>query len=115
MRRLIILTAFVGLALVPTMASAQTTPPPTGRQVTEIRKRAENKAVLDVVGAKLRARGLTGAQQAVQARADAEAKRRAKYRKNHRSAIVAKEHPAVKPESKPPEKADPKKSATDKP
>jgi hypothetical protein len=108
MRRLIILTAFVGLALV-APASAQTTPEPTGKQIEEARKRQENQTVLGITGAKMRKVGQTPAQKAAQAKADAEAAKRRKYRKNHKSAIVAKEHPAAtKPESKPSVKAEPK-------
>jgi hypothetical protein len=95
MRRLIVLTAFVGLALVPTMAMAQQASIVLNKQQSdELRRRADNEILLKIQGNRLRARGLTGAQQAAQARADAEAAKRRKYRKNHKSAIVAKEHPA---------------------
>jgi hypothetical protein len=106
--RKLILILIVGLALVPTMASAQTTPEPTGKQIEEARKRQENQTVLGITGAKMRAKGQTPAQQKAQARADAEAAKRRKYKKNHRSAIVAKEHPATKTTAKQAEKAAPK-------
>jgi hypothetical protein len=95
MNRVILIVCLAGLALVPTMASAQQASIVLNKQQSdELRRRADNESLLKIQGNRLRARGLTGAQQAAQARADAEAKRKARYRKNHRSAIVAKEHPA---------------------
>jgi hypothetical protein len=83
----------VGLALVPTTTRAQTTPPLTGKQIEEIRKRQENKTVLSITGARMRANGQTIAQKAQAAKAEAEAAKRRKYKKLHRSLVVEKAHP----------------------
>jgi hypothetical protein len=108
MRRLIILTAFVGLALVPTMASAQQASIILNKkQSDELRRRADNEILLKIQGARLRKAGQTPAQKAAQAKADAEAAKRRKYKKNHRSLVADREHPVVKAESKPATKADP--------
>jgi hypothetical protein len=86
----------VGFALVPTMASAQ-----TAHQIDEARRRQENQIILGITGARMRQAGQTIAQKTAQSKADAEAKRRAKYKKYHRSLVVDREHPKTESKSAP--------------
>jgi hypothetical protein len=63
-----------------------------------IRQRRETRSVLEIQGAKMRARGQTQAQIAARAKSGAAASKTLRYAKNHRSAIGAREHP-VPPKS----------------
>jgi hypothetical protein len=60
-----------------------------------IRQRRETQSLLELQGARLRARGETIAQKAARAKDEAAAAKMARYRKNHRSTVVAREHPAT--------------------